>query len=92
LIPLFSKKVEISTIVLKGLALNLEKNKQGVSNWSDLTAEKEAADLPSEKELEQLKNSDKKNLLEMPAEETTDAEPVIELAAIKIGGLAIESV
>lgn len=91
LIPLFSKKVEISTIVLKGLALNLEKNKQGVSNWSDLTAEKEAADLPSEKELEQLKNSDKKNLLEMPAEETAGAEPVIELAAIKIGGLAIEN-
>ncbi|SMG64764.1 AsmA family protein [methanotrophic bacterial endosymbiont of Bathymodiolus sp.] len=91
LIPLFSKKVEISTIVLKGLALNLEKNKQGVSNWSDLTAEKEAADLPSEKELEQLKNSDKKNLLEMPTEKTADAEPVIELAAIKIGGLAIEN-
>ena len=32
LMPLFSKKVEISTVVLKGLALNLEKNEQGVSN------------------------------------------------------------
>ncbi|HIG64436.1 MAG TPA: AsmA family protein [Methyloprofundus sp.] len=89
LMPLFSKKVEISTVVLKGLALNLEKNKQGVSNWNDLTAEKEAADIPSEKELEQLKNSDKKIQLEAPAQEDDDTG--IALAAIKIDGLAIEN-
>ncbi|OQK15434.1 hypothetical protein AU255_18370 [Methyloprofundus sedimenti] len=38
LLPLFSKKVEVSTIVLKDLEVHLEKNKQGVSNWYDLTA------------------------------------------------------
>jgi AsmA protein len=38
LLPLLSKKVEISRIVLKGLVLNLARNKQGLTNWDDLTA------------------------------------------------------
>jgi AsmA protein len=38
LLPLLSKKVEISRIVLKGLVLNLARNKQGITNWDDLTA------------------------------------------------------
>jgi AsmA protein len=38
LLPLLSRKVEISRIVLKGLVLNLARNKQGVTNWDDLTA------------------------------------------------------
>lgn len=37
LLPLLSKKIDVSRIVLKGLALNLAKNKQGISNWNDLT-------------------------------------------------------
>ncbi len=36
LLPLLSKKVEVSRIVLKGLDLYLAKNKRGVSNWDDL--------------------------------------------------------
>ncbi|MCK9621817.1 MAG: AsmA family protein [Methylobacter sp.] len=38
LLPLLSKKAEISRIVLKGLVLNLARNKQGLTNWDDLTA------------------------------------------------------
>ena len=38
LIPLFSKQLEISQIVFKGLRLQLTKNEQGVTNWEDLTA------------------------------------------------------
>ena len=38
LIPLLSKKLEVSRIVLKGLVLNLAKNKQGISNWDDLSS------------------------------------------------------
>jgi AsmA protein len=37
LLPLLSRKVEISRIVLKGLVLNLARNKQGITNWDDLT-------------------------------------------------------
>lgn len=36
LLPLLSKQVEVSTVVLKGLQLNLEKNKAGKTNWDDL--------------------------------------------------------
>ena len=36
LLPLLSKKIEVSSVVLKGLTLNLAKNKQGVANWNDL--------------------------------------------------------
>jgi len=38
LLPLLTKEIEVSRIVLKGLNLNLAKNQQGKSNWKDLTA------------------------------------------------------
>jgi len=40
LIPLLSKKLEVDRIELKGLNLNLAKNKQGTSNWDDLVQAK----------------------------------------------------
>jgi len=36
LLPLISHQIDVSTIVLKGLTLNLAKNQQGVTNWADL--------------------------------------------------------
>ncbi len=38
LLPLLSKKLEVNKVILKGLQLNLAKNKQGVSNWDDLSS------------------------------------------------------
>jgi len=38
LLPLLTKKIEVSRMVLKGLTLNLAKNQQGESSWDDLTA------------------------------------------------------
>jgi AsmA protein len=40
LLPLLSKKIEVSGIVLTNLTLNLVKNQQGVKNWADLVAHK----------------------------------------------------
>ena len=37
LLPLFLNKIEIDQVIIKGLALNLEKNSQGINNWDDLT-------------------------------------------------------
>jgi AsmA protein len=71
LLPLLSKEVEVSRIVLKGLVLNLAKNKQGVSNWDDLSG--------SEKTKGQPEETDK-----------TKKEQVSLLAALAIGGIAIE--
>jgi AsmA protein len=36
--PLFQKRVEMEKIRLHGLRANLAKNKEGISNWDDLTA------------------------------------------------------
>ena len=36
LLPLLTREIDVSTVVLKGLALNLAKNKAGVSNWADM--------------------------------------------------------
>jgi len=36
LLPLLSKSVEMDTVTLDGVMLNLAKNKKGVSNWDDL--------------------------------------------------------
>lgn len=44
LMPLFSRKIEVSTVVLKGLELYLVKNKQGISNWEDREKPEETAD------------------------------------------------
>jgi|WetSurSiteA1Bulk_404760.scaffolds.fasta_scaffold00143_7 AsmA protein len=43
LLPLLSKKIEVSGIVLTGLTLNLVKNQQGVNNWHDFVASKVTA-------------------------------------------------
>lgn len=76
LLPLLSKKVEVSRIVLKGLALNLAKNKQGVSNWDDLASAKE----------------EKGKKAEEPAKEKeAEAAPSDALAALAIGGLSVEN-
>ena len=36
LMPLLSRRVEVDTLVLKGLRLNLEKDAKGKTNWDDL--------------------------------------------------------
>lgn len=41
LMPLLKKQLEMDTIILDGLALNLEKNKTGKTNWDDLVAKNE---------------------------------------------------
>lgn len=40
LLPLLSKKIEITGVTLSGLILNLVQNQQGIGNWEDLTARK----------------------------------------------------
>jgi AsmA protein len=35
LIPLFSKQLDVSEIIFKGLRLHLSKNKQGINNWDN---------------------------------------------------------
>lgn len=40
LLPLITGNVEMGKIVLKGLTLNLTKNRSGVTNWQDLTSDK----------------------------------------------------
>ena len=55
LVPLFSREIEVSTIVLKGLELHLAKNKQDESNWDDLTKSQEAT--PQQAEIAQEETS-----------------------------------
>ncbi|MCP5305679.1 MAG: AsmA family protein [Chromatiaceae bacterium] len=56
LMPLLSRQVEIDTLVIKGLRLNLEKDAKGRTNWDDLAAgaadeaEKPVEPTPSEGE------------------------------------------
>jgi AsmA protein len=44
LLPLLEKKLEMDTVILDGLNLNLETNKQGVTNWADLAKSDEASE------------------------------------------------
>lgn len=49
LMPLLQKKLEMDTVILDGLELNLEKNKAGMTNWADLTgSDKNTASKPAD--------------------------------------------
>lgn len=43
-LPLLSKRLEMDTVVLQGIALNLQKNDAGTSNWDDLASGEAAED------------------------------------------------
>ena len=78
ILPLLSKKVEVSRIVLKGLTLNLAKNAQGVTNWSDFA--KSPATQP-----------DQPKKKEKPTEPEPKRSPEQLLGALAIGGISIEN-
>ncbi|BCN93650.1 cell envelope biogenesis protein AsmA [Thiomicrorhabdus immobilis] len=44
ILPLLSQKLEVDTLTLHGLSLNLERNKDGQSNWDDLVKAKDEND------------------------------------------------
>lgn len=46
LLPLLSKEIEVDRIVLRGLTVNLAKNKQGINNWHDLAETQPEASVP----------------------------------------------
>ena len=76
LLPLLTKKIELSRIVLKGLALNLERNQHGVSNWADLTEAKQS--LPASAP------AGNNNQIVSPP-------PASALTVLAIGGIALEN-
>ncbi|MFT7414120.1 MAG: AsmA protein [Methylophagaceae bacterium] len=43
LMPLLKKQLEMDTVILDGLVLNLEKNKTGKTNWDDLVTKSESS-------------------------------------------------
>ncbi len=43
LVPLLSRKIEVSRVVLKGLVINLARNEQGVANWDAPTGSESTA-------------------------------------------------
>lgn len=71
LLPLLKKQLEMDTIILEGLVLNLEKNKAGVTNWDDLTSAGKKADT--------TKKQDKQ-----AGEDTAPALAAISIAGIKL--------
>ncbi len=77
IMPLLSKRVEIDTIILDGLVVNLAKNREGVTNWDDLV--KGGAPQPQE-QAEQTK----------PRSSSDDGRGT-PLAAFTIGGIDINN-
>jgi AsmA protein len=75
LLPLLSKEIKVSRIILKGLSLNLARNKQGITNWGDLTDSGQMQSAPTV-------NVGKQSL---------PATPTAALAAFTVGGIAIEN-
>ena len=71
LISLFKFNVQADTIVLQGLRVNLQKNKNGKTNWDDLT---KASDTTSDNE--STTSSSKKVGLEIEGVEITDSQVV----------------
>ena len=53
LLPLLSQHVEVSTVILKGMSLNLEKNQAGKTNWDDMLQSSTEPDATQGKPTEQ---------------------------------------
>jgi AsmA protein len=79
--PLFKQRFEIDTIVIEGLQLNLAKNKQGISNWHDLTKSTSQATTKSN-----IKKQDKKT---PKVNNKKDTNKTL-LAAIALNGIKIK--
>lgn len=79
LLPLLSKNLEVNRIVLKGLRLNLAKNKSGVSNWDDLTKTEAKSAKQDQTSADAADKASKPNKEEAPL-----------FAALAIGGIALE--
>ncbi len=58
LVPLLSKQVEMGTVSLDGLTLNLMRDKSGKTNWDDLTKGKDKTETSTEQPAEEAKASD----------------------------------
>lgn len=74
LLPLLTKQVEVSTVVLKRLDLNLAKNSAGTTNWDDLTQPEESKESAKDRQDAAAPSDD----------------PSAPLAALAIGGVSIE--
>ena len=72
LMPLLSKQLEMDTIILDGLVLNLEKNKAGKTNWDDLSGGSKAT--------EDTKKADNSK----SASDSTPALAAITIAGVKL--------
>lgn len=77
LLPLLSQKIEVNAITLEGLTLNLVKDKQGASNWTDLVAPDPPS--PSNAAIDTAKPN------------TRNIQPQSALAALTVGGIAIKN-
>ena len=76
--PLFKQRLEADTIVIEGLKLNLAKNRQGISNWDDLTkTTSKTKSTAKTKKKTQAKTSEKESVQNI-------------LGALALNGLKIE--
>ncbi|MCW8983580.1 MAG: AsmA family protein, partial [Gammaproteobacteria bacterium] len=80
LLPLLRKAVEMDTIILHGLSLNLEKNQSGADNWGDL-----AQSQPKTPNATQ----EAKAVTAPPSEPMQESSPTEMLSALAINGLEI---
>lgn len=76
LLPLFSQELVIDTLTLNGLALSLEKNAQGVTNWDDLVKNQQ---------------TDEPATTETPNPKETTNNPFETLKSLNFGGMNIQN-
>lgn len=79
LMPLLRKQVEMDTIILHGMSLNLAKNTKGISNWDDLA---KPASAPAAQQ-------GPKTAITKPTQSKENASLSETLAALAIGGVEI---
>ena len=73
LMPLLSQQIEVDTLVLKGLRLNLEKDASGKTNWDDLAGPQEDEPAQAEKSDQQTADADSDVALSIQGVQIEDA-------------------
>ncbi len=82
LMPLLSKQVEVDTVLLDGLVLNLAKAKDGSTNWSDLAG------------ADKKQSYEHKTKVERSSSKTTtasDSKAAMPLAGLAVGGVTVSN-
>lgn len=88
--PLLKGNIQVGHVILNGVHINLQRNKQGITNWDDLTSQTQTA-TPAEQKTEPTPTTPGSKTESTTTKKiSSGTSPLASLAALSIEGVKIE--